>query len=49
MERKRVMALAQAREIEAEVVRRNRLTNTVDKRSRKPNHPIILAANSYSG
>jgi len=33
----------------AEIVRRNRLTNTVDKRSRKPNHPIISSQTPTSG
>ena len=33
----------------AEIVRRNRLTNTVDKRSRKLNHPIISSQTPTSG
>ena len=33
----------------AEIVRRNRLTNTVGKRSRKPNHPIISSQTPTSG
>jgi putative DNA-invertase from lambdoid prophage Rac len=33
----------------AEIVRRNRLTNTVDKRSRKPNQPIISSQTPTSG